>query len=100
MLLTTWAAAANTENINFVFRDERSLGYFFDVTGEVTAHLYVTPVSHLYVHYGGAQKKLLRETLVKEAGGTPPSSVFAGHEYVKRAVASDALNIVFATAAI
>lgn len=63
LLLTGRSAAKQTGNKSFAVRDAESPGYFFVVTGEVSAHLYITLVSHLCVHCSAAEKKLLREAL-------------------------------------
>lgn len=60
LLLTGRGTKTQTGHKYFVVMDGESLGYMFTVTGEVSAHVYVTPWLHVYVHHNNAQKKLLR----------------------------------------
>lgn len=55
------SAEDRTGHTYFVSRDRQLPLYFFIVCGELSAHLDVTPVTHLGVHYSRARKKLLRE---------------------------------------
>lgn len=57
MLQTRWGPDAQMGHNNFVGRDGGSLGCFCTVSGVVTALLYVTLWSRLYVYYIGTRKK-------------------------------------------
>lgn len=54
LVITGRTAAAQTGHIDFVVRYAESFGYFFFASGEMSAHLYVSQASHLYVHYDSA----------------------------------------------
>lgn len=71
LLLSGQGAETQTLHNDYAVRDEESPGYFLTVTGEVSAHLYVTPGSHLHVHYNAARQKLLREAFMTEAVKIP-----------------------------
>lgn len=47
-------------------KDGESLRYYLIFSSEVSAHFYVNPRSHLYVHYPRAQKELLKEAFLTE----------------------------------
>lgn len=85
LLLTGLGAEAQTGLNDFGVRNGDSPGYFFLVTGELSAHLHVTPGSPLYVHYKGARKKLFREAFATEEVEIPPTTVFVAHGYVQDA---------------
>lgn len=85
LLLTKRGAAAQAEQDSFVVKGGESLRYLFTTTVEVIAYLYVTPELHLYVHYTGVRKKLLREAFLMEEVEILPNSVFVGHGYVHHA---------------
>lgn len=76
-------AEAPTRPRATVVRDGESTGYFFLATGEVSAHLYVAPGSHVYVGYSDARKELLRKAFEMEEIQIPASSVFIVHGFVQ-----------------
>lgn len=84
-LLTRRSAAAHAGHSDFAVRDKESSRPFCNATGKVSSHLYVTPGSHLYVHYSAGRKKLLREAFVMKELETPPRSVSAGHGHLQHA---------------
>lgn len=51
----------------------------------MSAHFYVSPGSHLYVHYSSAQKMLLKQAFVMEGMETPLSFFPVGHRYAQHA---------------
>lgn len=57
MLLTENYAEEQMPKKPFAFKDEDSSRYVFTKIGEMSAHHYITPGSHLYVHYSSARKK-------------------------------------------
>lgn len=69
----------------FCCKRRRVAGLFFIVTAEMSAHPYVTSGSRLYVHYSGAEKKLLREEFVMKKVESPPTSDFMDRGYVQHA---------------
>lgn len=75
-------AEAHKKSHDFVVRNGVSQGYLFIITDEVSANLYVTPGSDLYVHYSGARKKLLKESFVMEEVDTSSTSVSVSHGHV------------------
>lgn len=76
---------AQTEHNDSVVGEGESPGYFFTVTDEMSANLYVTLGSHLYVYYNAGRERMLRDQFVKEAVETQPKSAFVGRRYVQPA---------------
>lgn len=85
LLLTRPVAMAETGQNDYVIRDGESPGYYFTVTSEESAHLYVVPGSNFYVKYSGARKKTKREGFVIEEMETILTCVLLSHEYVQNA---------------
>lgn len=81
LLMAGCGAEAQTRYGDLVIKDERSPEYFLTVTGEVSAHFYVTLGLHLFVHYGVARMKLLRETFVVKEAKNAPISAFVSYGY-------------------
>lgn len=77
-----------TGHSDFFVRDKESEDYFDIVTGEVNAHLYLTPGMRLFVRYSGARKKLLRKTFVVEEVETPPTVVLYAMDMCSTQLAS------------
>lgn len=77
-MLKERGAEVQTGQNNLVFKPGESPGYFFVARNEVSAHLFVTPVSHVYAHYSETLKSLLRKSSVVEKVKFSPTSVFVG----------------------
>lgn len=77
------SAEVQSEHNDFAVIDGESAGNVFIATGEVSAHLYATPGSNIYVHYSTARKRLLKKVFVMEKVESEQTSVFVGHRYVQ-----------------
>lgn len=98
LLLTGHGAEAQTAHSYLVARDRDSSAYFFIVTDEMSAHLYVTAGWQCYLHYSSTRRKLLKDVFVTEKMKTLPISIFMGHGHVQQ-VASAAENSALGTKA-
>lgn len=97
LLLKERGEERQTGHNDYVVKDEESPRYYFTVTGEVSAHLYVTALPHLCLHYIGARKTLLTEAAEIEQVQITPTSFFVGSGYVQHAggrVARKTLHMV------
>lgn len=79
---TVRCAAAQTRHKVFFVRDGESLKYSFIATGEVSAHIYVTPGFGLHARYSTARKERLRQPFVTEAVEITARSIFVDSMYV------------------
>lgn len=85
MLLTGPSTEVQTSHNEFAVRDGEVPVYFSIFTGAVSAPHYVTPGSHVYVHYSGARNKLLTEAFVMMEVEILPVCVFVRQGYVQPA---------------
>lgn len=85
LLLKEGSAEGPKEHSSFGFKERESPGYFFIITGEVRAHLWISPRLQLYVTLSSARKKLMREAFAIKEVLFSPTFVLVGHGYVQQA---------------